>query len=266
MKKLIVLCATALMSLLLVASVVGCQQQAPDVIETIRIFKAGPPGSPPPTGGWALQASEPHPTEIQEVFNPGDRMYLGLAIGKRLVSEVTFSRFTFFNRVTGVEDKVYPAPDDFGPFEPGQTFLLAFQEPWKVPDEDGEYELRVYMGNDMVASALFNIGIRPASWGPEMEIYPAPIHEVRVFFEGTQAWAYIKAGLPDICSEFYGGDSQFTDNTVYINLDIQRPKGAACAQVYSYFEEYWAIGGDHYVSGETYTVDVNGYTTTFVMP
>ena len=105
MKKLLILCVVALTVLLLLASVVGCQQQAPDVIEVIRIFKAESPDYPPPPGGWISMSTGPHPAEIQELFDPGEKMFLGLVINERIKNEVTFSRFTFFNKETGAKRK-----------------------------------------------------------------------------------------------------------------------------------------------------------------
>ena len=163
MKKLVVLCAIALMTLLLITSVARCIQKTDDVIETIYIFKAESPDDPPPPGGWTFMSTGPHPAEIQKVFDPGDKMFLGLVINEQIKNEVNFSRFTFFNKGTGTEVEVAASPSDLGPFEPGGEYLSGFQNPWEVPGENGEYELRVYQGDEVVASAHFNVGIWPAS-------------------------------------------------------------------------------------------------------
>ena len=125
----------------------------------------------------------PHPSKIQEVFDPRDKMFLGLVISEQITNEVKFSRFTFFNKGTGTEEEIVASPGDLGPFEPGRGSLTGFQNAWEVPDENGEYELRLYLGDEVVASAHFNVGIWPASWEPEMEIRLATIHEVKVIFE-----------------------------------------------------------------------------------
>lgn len=269
-ERLIILCVVALSVLVLLLPIAGCQQPH-DVVENIHIMKADPPGYPPPPSGWALKPADPHAAYVQAVFEPREKMMLGLVISDRVKREVTFSRFTFFNKGTGAEVEV-PSPDDLGPFEPGGTHLMGYPDPWDIPDEDGEYELRVYLADEVVSSALFNVGIWPESWGPEMEVSLAPIHEVRVIIEEPHpppdpwVWVYIKGGLPDSCSQYKGGSCQFIGNTINIKMTIQRPKEAICAQVYGYFEKYWAIGGDQYIPGETYTVNVNDYTTTFVMP
>lgn len=264
------------MVLLLVAPVVGCKQEpwqeTNDIVEVIRIFKAESPDYPPPPGGWISMSTGPHPSKIQEVFDPGDKMFLGLVISEQIMNEVKFSRFTFFNKDTGTEEEIVASPDDLGSFEPGRGFLTGFQNPWEVPDENGEYEVRVYLGDKVIASALFNVGIWPASWGPEMEIRLATIHEVKVIIEEPHpppnpwVFVYIKGGLPDSCTTRASINCQYIGNTINIKVTTKRPKDEICAQVYGFFEETIPIGGDQYISGETYTVNVNDYTTTFVMP
>ena len=142
MNRLIVLSATVLMVLVLLAPV-GCRQSTPDVVEVIAIFPAES-GAPPPTGAWGSPGGliDPHPDRVQRVFSPGDKMYLGLRISGKIKANVTFSRFTYFNRDTGEEVGVGSPSDLMRAWEPGQVDLLAFTNPWQVPDEDGEYELR----------------------------------------------------------------------------------------------------------------------------
>ena len=162
-----VLLLTSLVLILLALGLPACDGQPdivkPDVVEVIggvvediNIMKASPPGYPPPPGGWALQLTGPQPPGIQEVFNPGDKMNLGLVISSTLKSEVTFSKFTFFNIGTGAGLEVETSPDALGPFKPGGKYLLG---PWDIPGKDGEYELRVYRGDEVVALALFNVGL-----------------------------------------------------------------------------------------------------------
>jgi len=158
-KKLIALCAMVLMVLVVLASVAGCQQSAPSVVEVIAIFSAGS-GSPPPTGAWAYDRKiDPHPDQIQRVFNLGDRMYLGLRISERLETDITFSRYTLFNRDTGEEVEA-GLPGDLGPFEPGRATLAGFQNPWMLPADPGNYELRVYLDNTVIASARFEVSTK----------------------------------------------------------------------------------------------------------
>ena len=215
----------------------------------------------------------PHPAEIQELFDPGEKMFLGLVISEQITNEVKFSRFTFFNKDTGTEEKVATSSDDVGPFEPGRGFLTGFQKPWDVLDENGEYELRVYLGDGVVASALFNVGIWPASWGPEKVKRLAPIYEVRVITGQEEprvdVAVYIKGGLPQGCEASYGcGNIERIGDTIYIKAIITHLKDTPCED-YIYFEEtvnLWPSLLKNFNSGETYKVNVNGYTTTFVMP
>ena len=155
MKRLIVLCAIVLMVLLLAAPI-GCQQSTPDVVEVIAIFPAES-GSPPPTGAWAYdRKSDPHPDRIQRVFNLGDRMFLGLRISEHLEADITFSKYTFFNRDTAKEIEVNSL-GDLGPFEPGRATLVGFENPWMVPADPGNYELRIYLDNKVIASAKLEV-------------------------------------------------------------------------------------------------------------
>ena len=259
---------SAILSGILPLPLVGCCLST-ETVETIRVRIAEPDESPPP-GVWLGGDTGPYPEDVQEVFKPGQKMMLGLILGEQLPEgEITFSGFAFYNKGTGVEEEVPVSPDVLGPWEQGGRIIINYPEIWEVPSEEGEYELRVYVDDDVIAAAPFNVGIRPEGWEPEMEYFPAPIHEVRVFFEGEQAWVYVKGGLPDSCSEFQGAHFNYqdleTDNTIRIEATLKHPVDTICAQVYGYFEKTWAIGGN-YVTGETYTVIVNDYVTAFVAP
>jgi len=158
MNRLIVIFAVILMTLVMLAPA-GCQQSTPDVVEVIAIFPAGS-GSPPPTGAWAYDRKvDPHPDQIQRVFNLGDRMFLGLRISEQLKADITFSKYTFFNRDTAKEIEV-SLPGDLGPFEPGRATLAGFQNPWILPADPGNYELRVYLNNTVIASARFEVSTK----------------------------------------------------------------------------------------------------------
>jgi len=128
------------------------------VIQNITIFKWEFQDFVPP-GGWTFHTTGPHPTEVQELFDPGDKMNLGLVIDRQTKNDITFSKFTFYNRQTGAEQEVVAAPKDYGPFEPAGEYFLGYKNPWQVPDEDGEYALRLYIGDEVVASALFKVGV-----------------------------------------------------------------------------------------------------------
>lgn len=159
MKRMFLLCIAALMIPVLVAPI-GCRQNTPEVVEVIAIFKAQP-GYPPPPGGWGVPRSgeeiDPHPDRVQQVFDPGDKMYLGLRISDKIKEEVAFSGFTYFNRETGEETETGSPEDLSGVWEPGQLGLLAFNNPWPVPDEPGEYQVRIYLDNNIVASGVFKV-------------------------------------------------------------------------------------------------------------
>lgn len=174
MKKFTVLCAVVLMVLVLLAPV-GCQQSTPDVVEVIAIFSAES-GAPPPTSGWAMPGAQanPHPNRVQRVFSPGDKMFLGLSISSKVKANVTFSRFTYFNQDTGEEIEMGSPGDLMKVWEPGQVDLLAFDNPWQVPDESGNYQVRIYFDDTMIASAMFEVPHEIAPTPPPITSPPPP--------------------------------------------------------------------------------------------
>jgi len=101
----------------------------------------------------------------------------------------------------------------------------------------------------------------------QLEIRPAPIHEVRVAIAESyppQVMVYIQGGLSDGCTIFHELKTERSGNTVNIAVTTRRPKNAMCTQVYGYFEQNVNLGSD-FVSGKTYTIKVNDKTTSFVM-
>ena len=268
MVKMKIIC-TMIPFLIIGSLFIGCT--APNPVNGIVVRKALPSHHPP--GGSFVGLKNPHPTEVQAVFQRGDKMVVLLSISKKLKSEVTFTRYTFFNKETGQEVDI-GSPEDFAAWEPGQVDWINLGNPWAVPEQSGEYEVRVYMNENVVASALFNVGIWPVSWGPEMIKRPAPIYEVRVI-TGPQEppWldvvVYIKGGLPQGCEASYGWSvEQAIDDTIYIEVTIRHLKDVPCED-YVYFEETFNLRPSllkNFTPGETYKVDVNGNITTFIMP
>jgi len=271
MKKLVVLC-TLFVTIFLSTMTVGCQQKTTDIIQNITIFR-WEFGDFVPPGGWTFHITGSHPTEVQELFDPGDKMNLGLVINRQVKDDITFSKFTFFNKETGTEEEVRAAPKDYGTFEPSGEYYLGYKSPWEVPDEDGKYELRLYIGDEVVASALFNVGVWPDSWGLEMVRCPAPIYDVQVILGQEEpkvdVAVYIKGGLPQGCEATHWYSVEETiDDTIYIQVGIRHLKDMPCED-YVCFEEtvnLWPSLLKDFTSGETYKIDVNGYITTFVMP
>ncbi len=158
------------LSVTILISAFGCRQQevvnqskvidvTPNIIEVTKIFKATSDLQPPPAGDWALGSTEhdAHPPGIQQVFSQNDRMFLGIKINPQFTSTVRFSKFTYFHRESGLENQITYTPGDTGPFEPGQVVLLSFTNPFTVPNNTGTYEVRIYDGIKVVASAAFQV-------------------------------------------------------------------------------------------------------------
>jgi len=101
----------------------------------------------------------------------------------------------------------------------------------------------------------------------QLVIKPAPIHEVQVNIAESfppQIFVYIKGGLADGCTTFHELTTERSGTNITIKVTTERPRDESCAQVYGYFEQNVALGSD-FTSGETYTVNVNDQTTSFVM-
>jgi hypothetical protein len=130
----------------------GCLK-IPEPIDYIEIFKERQ--TVPPSFGLGAPIN-PHPEGIQETFSKDDRMFIGLVISEENKNNVTFNRYTFYNRETEQEKEI-PKNDGSRLFKPGQITLVAFDDPWLVPEQPGIYEFRVYLDNEIVASAVFKV-------------------------------------------------------------------------------------------------------------
>jgi inhibitor of cysteine peptidase len=125
----------------------------------------------------------------------------------------------------------------------------------------------IYSALVIVLVGMFTVGCQSNTDGKEIEIRPAPIHEVQVNIAESfppQVFVYIKGGLADSCTTFHELKTERSGNTINITVTTQRPKDAICAQVYGFFEKNVNLGSD-FTSGETYTINVNDKTTSFVM-
>jgi len=130
----------------------GCSK-TPEPIDYIEIFKERQ--TVPPSFGLGAPI-DPFPDGIQETFSKDDRMFLGLVISEENKNNVTFDKYTFYNRNTEQEIEITDV-DDLRVFKPDQITLVAFNNPWSVPKEPGTYEIRVYLDNKIVASAVFKV-------------------------------------------------------------------------------------------------------------
>jgi hypothetical protein len=107
-----------------------------------------------------------------------------------------------------------------------------------------------------------------ATGNPEIVIKPAPIHELDIRFAESfpvQVFLYIKGGLSDGCTKFHGIEIiSRSNNTIKVEVTVERPKDAICTAIYGYFEQNLNLGTD-FKSGETYNVTVNDQSTIFKM-
>jgi hypothetical protein len=136
------------------ALVISCAPRSP--VDAIYIFKARI-NQHVPSGEFSGAVNpNPHPEGIQKTFSQGESLFLILSMRDDLKENVIFSQYTFYNKETKIEVDT-GSPEDFETWEAGQTNLVAFNKPWPVPDQPGIYELRVYLGKRIVASAVFQV-------------------------------------------------------------------------------------------------------------
>jgi len=146
----IIILASIFLMLFLFVFTIGCS--TPNTVQKIIILPR-PSGDAIPPGGWALDPStNPFPSKVQEVFQPGQELIIGIKIDEHLKNNVTFSKVTLFNRET--MNEVVVISSDLGPFEPGQAPYLPY---YAVPNEKGSYEVRIYIDQKVIASALFEV-------------------------------------------------------------------------------------------------------------
>ena len=101
----------------------------------------------------------------------------------------------------------------------------------------------------------------------ELEIRLAHIYEVHVNVAESyppQVFVQIKFGVRDGATTPREPTIKRVGNTIDIKVTIQRPKGRYCPYVYGTFEENINLGTD-FASGETYIINVNDSTTSFVV-
>ena len=96
---------------------------------------------------------------------------------------------------------------------------------------------------------------------------PAPIDELDVRIAESfppQYFVYILAGLPSGCAEQYTHSFTRTDNAIEVEVLNSIPDGTPlCTAIYGTYELNIALGSD-FVSGQEYTVSVNGGDAEFV--
>jgi hypothetical protein len=154
MKTYVTYLSLALVICLLSILFTGCNN-AIQPIERIELDKA-PPGQEIPTAvSLSIIEKDPMPATKWE-FLSSEKLYVGIRMSKDLKENVTFTKFTYFNKDTFVETTV-GFPKELGPYEPGQLQLLNLYDKWTLPTEHGSYEFRIYLGERIVSEALFNI-------------------------------------------------------------------------------------------------------------
>lgn len=100
------------------------------------------------------------------------------------------------------------------------------------------------------------------------EIRWAPIHEVKISIAKSlspQIIVNITGGLSDGCTTFDAIKTSRSGDTVTITVTTRHPRNTECPAIYGYFEQMVNLGSD-FTGGNTYTLKVNDYVTTFEYP
>ncbi|MDD4923379.1 MAG: hypothetical protein PHF74_00905 [Dehalococcoidales bacterium] len=131
---------------------------------------------------------------------------------------------------------------------------------------------RLFLTAGIVVSVLalifFSHCLKDADGNTDIEIKPAPIHEVDIRIAESypeQVFVYVKGGLPDGCTSLKDITMEKDGNIINITVTVQRPKDAICIQVYSFFEETVNLGSN-FIRGQNYIVNVNGTIAEFTYP
>ena len=106
------------------------------------------------------------------------------------------------------------------------------------------------------------------SQSPGMVEVLAPIESVEVLISESfppQYMLVVVSGLPNGCVRFGSYDMTRDGDTIQVAVTNLQPadKSTVCTMIYGTVEHTIALGSD-FESGKTYTVEVNGLTTTFV--
>ncbi|MCK9525625.1 MAG: hypothetical protein WCS74_01745 [Dehalococcoidales bacterium] len=127
----------------------------------------------------------------------------------------------------------------------------------------------VTVENRKVTSAVIDgkldIVAEPTPGG--IDIHMAPVHEVAVDFmesDPIQVGVHIQLGLRSGCTTFHDAVINREAGEIQITVTAQEPVGVACPAIYIFYDKYINLGTE-FASGQTYTLVVNEYTTSFTM-
>ncbi len=121
-------------------------------------------------------------------------------------------------------------------------------------------------GKMILSGILFTLEEEGEAGQPETEI-EAPAGAVPVFVDqaSVQVSVVVQGSFPDSCTSLGEVTQTVEDNTISVTLTGDQPEGLMCAQALTPFEETIPLDVSGLPAGE-YTVDVNGSTTTLVLP
>jgi hypothetical protein len=118
----------------------------------------------------------------------------------------------------------------------------------------------------LLVGAVAFASARGQAAAPGRQTVPAPIDEVRVVVRESsppQVTVNIKAGLPSGCAQRESYSVSRLGDTFTVSVSNSMPTGnPVCTMIYGVYELSVDLGRD-FRAAATYTVDVNGKTTTF---
>ena len=117
----------------------------------------------------------------------------------------------------------------------------------------------------LAAGAVAFAYTRAPQIGPDAgrQTVPAPIDKVEIVVNGSSATAKISAGLPSGCAKIDSHSVKRSGDTFTVTVLNSMPTGnPICTAIYGMYDLSIELASD-LLPGATYTVQVNGTTTTF---
>ena len=121
----------------------------------------------------------------------------------------------------------------------------------------------------VILADLLILGIYVSGCGIRTVMVLAPVEDVYIWADNSSPEQYfmdVVSGEPDSCHKCHSYNVTRTGNTtIRVEIFNLLSIGGGCADVYSAVEHTIPLGlGSDFVIGETYTVEVNDMTETFV--
>lgn len=131
---------------LVILLITGCSLSSPN---PVRYFMIIPGAETPPNFIVPDKGTMPFPTQTQIAMH-SQRIYLVLVLDHNFEGDGHSLKYTFFNRDRAVDREIVFPPEAW-------TIASSLPQWCYAPQEPGNYELRVYHNNKVVAAAKLEV-------------------------------------------------------------------------------------------------------------